>query len=313
MYEHNFRTRITTGTFTFPVAALLTAALWILSAPNHIDTYVGLALAALATYLIVELNNRNSLLRLRSRMMGVVFLSFSAACPFFFAYSEDFLPVLALLLAYFPLFASYQQRQSAGWVFHAALCIGLGSLFYPPLLLLLPVFLLGMGIQLRSLNVRSLSAVFFGATLPYYFLVVRGVWEDRTDTIFLPYIDAFRFSAPDYCALSLPQILVGSLVILWALCAVCHFLRVAFNDKIRVRMLFYVIIIVEAVLVVGLLVRPQDAGVLLRLLIANSAPLIAHHLTLGRGRLLNIWFLVCAVLLLALIAFNTCAFYGVLS
>ena len=44
--------------------------------------------------------------------------------------------------------------------------------------------------------------------------------------------------------------------------------------------------------------------IVLRLYIVNSTPLIAHHFTLGRGRWANIWFGLCLLLLIGVLAFN---------
>ena len=43
---------------------------------------------------------------------------------------------------------------------------------------------------------------------------------------------------------------------------------------------------------------------LVPLLLTNSAPLLAHHLTLARGRGSEVWFYVCATALLALAILN---------
>lgn len=304
MRENNFRTRITTGSFTLPIAAILTAVLWFLSDPTDKAVWKGILLTALVTYALVELNNRNSLLRVRSRMMSSTYLLLMAACPFFAKWSTDMLPAAALTLAYFPLFAAYQQASSAGQAFKTSLLISAGSLFYPPMLLLEVVVLSCLLIQLRALNWRSLLAVVFGAALPYWFVAGWGIWEGRIDTIFLPYLAAFRFDAPDYSTLQWPYMLLAGYVALLSFIAFVHFVRTAYNDKIRTRMYFYVFSLLEAVLIAALALQPQKADVLLRLLIVNSAPLIAHHLTLGRGRWANIWFIICLTLLAGIVGTN---------
>ncbi len=312
MHEHNFRTRITTGTFTLPTAAVLATVLWVVSGMGCVEHLAGLAVVGVTTYLMVELNNRNALLRVRSRMVGTMFLALSASSPLFYAWTTDAIPALSLMVAYFPLFMVYQQPQNTAGVFHAALALGMGSLFYPPLLLLAVPFLLALGVQLRALSGRTFAALLFGLTLPYYFIAVWGVWEDNLSSIFQPYIEAFAFSAPDYLAVPLPLLLSGGFVIVLSFLAVVHLFRTAFNDKIRTRMFFYIIVAVEVVLVVGFLLQPQKASVLLRLLFVNSAPLIAHHLTLGRGRSLNIYFQVCLLLIVGIIGYNLFTFisYG---
>ncbi len=310
MREHNFRTRIVSGTFTLPVAAVLTAVMWLFSGVTDSRAWAGLAVLGLIAYLLVELNNRNALLRVRSRMVSTVFLGLAAASPFFHVWDTAMMPSLALVAAYFPLFAAYQRRNAAGQVFHSSLFIGVGSLFYPPLLLLLAVLLFCLAVHLRALDWRSCLALLFGGLLPWYGLLAYGVWNGSLCALFSPYLAAFCFSGPDYSALSLPEMMMEGFVVLSSLAAMVHFFRTAYNDKIRTRMYFYVIIAVEIVLLAALFAQPQRSDVLLRLLIVNSSPLIGHHISLGKGRWVNVWFAVCLVSLIGLLVFNVLYIYA---
>ena len=64
------RKSIVTGEFTLPVMALLTLPLWALPDWANWSLWAGLVLTGFTAYLIMELNNRNTLLRIRSRMMS---------------------------------------------------------------------------------------------------------------------------------------------------------------------------------------------------------------------------------------------------
>ena len=290
MRERNFRTRITQGVYTLPAAIVIGCLLWLTAGYDNITAWEGFGIVVVVTYLLAELNNRSTLLRIRSRMVSTSFV--------------------VLMAAYFPLFAAYGQARSAGYVFHAALCVGLGSLVYPPMLLLAPVLLFSLAVSLRALSGSSFLALLFGLLLPYWLLLGVGVWFDDVQTEFAPYIEAFQFQKPDYSALSLPQIVTMAYVTLLAFVAMIHFARVAYNDKIRTRMYFYVFILFELVIMGALAMQPQKSDVLLRLYIVNSTPLIAHHFTLGRGRWANIWFGLCLLLLIGVLAFNMG--YGIL-
>lgn len=304
MRERNFRTRITQGVYTLPAAIVIGCLLWLTAGYDNITAWEGFGIVVVVTYLLAELNNRSTLLRIRSRMVSTSFVILMAATPFFYTWSVDMIPMLCLVAAYFPLFAAYGQARSAGYVFHAALCVGLGSLVYPPMLLLAPVLLFSLAVSLRALSGSSFLALLFGLLLPYWLLLGVGVWFDDVQTVFVPYIEAFQFQKPDYSALSLPQIVTMAYVTLLAFVAMIHFARVAYNDKIRTRMYFYVFILFELVIMGALAMQPQKSDVLLRLYIVNSTPLIAHHFTLGRGRWANIWFGLCLLLLIGVLAFN---------
>lgn len=304
MRERNFRTRITQGVYTLPAAIVIGCLLWLTTGYDNVAVWEGFGIVALVAYLLAELNTRSTLLRVRSRMVSTSFLSLTAVAPFLYTWSVGMIPMLCLVAAYFPLFASYGQIRSAGFVFHASLCVGLGSLVYPPMLLLAPVFLISVAVPLRALSGGTFLALLFGLLLPYWLLLGVGIWFDDVQAVFAPYIEAFQFQKPDYSVLSLPQIVTMAYVTLLAFVAMLYFARAAYNDKIRTRMFFYVFILFEIVIMGALAMQPQKYDVLLRLYIVNSTPLIAHHLTLGRGRWANIWFVFCLLLLIGVLVFN---------
>lgn len=304
MRERNFRTRVTQGVFTLPAATVVATLLWLTMGIGNLQMWEGWAITAVSTYLLAELNNRTTLLRIRSRMVSTSFIALTAACPFFYVWSRSMIPALCLIVAYFPLLNAYGQMRSAGLVFHAGLSIGIGSLVYPPLLLLAPFLIVCVAGPLRALSWRSFLGLLFGLLLPYWLLFGKGLLEDNVAETFAPYLGAFHFQKPDYSTLTLPEILIAAYVTLLSLFAMLYFSRTAYDDKIKTRMYYYVFIILEFVFLAALAAQPQQADTLLRLYIINNTPLIAHHFTLGRGRWLNIWFILCLLCLVGILAFN---------
>ncbi len=103
------RNNIVTSSFTLPITALVTLLVWMLPAITDGMQWLGFALTCVSAYLIMELNNRNALLRVRSRLMSVTFLVLMLANPMLHAWHVGQLTVVCLLLSYFMLFASYQN------------------------------------------------------------------------------------------------------------------------------------------------------------------------------------------------------------
>ena len=113
MRESNLRSRITTSTATLPVVAILCGTVW---AANLDTTPTGtgvVALVAVMTYLMVELNARHALLRVRSRMVSTMFLLVATALPWALTLTEA-LTATALTAMLFPLFAVYQGGRRPG-------------------------------------------------------------------------------------------------------------------------------------------------------------------------------------------------------
>ncbi len=293
MREKNFRTRSTTSTLTLVTAALLVLLVGGGSALSGPGSWWSLLLTFVEGYLLLELNNRHALLRVRSRMVCATFLGLSLATPWLLGDEvSSLLPAAGLVAAFFPLFAAYQSPAAAGSVFYASLFISLGSLVYPPLLLLLLPLLLALALHLRALSGRTFPALLFGAAVPYWFLAGIAIWEGRGPEMLRPFVDAFHFAAPDYAALTPMQRLLGIGLNVVGWISVVHYRRTYYNDKIRTRMYFYTLILFEIFLIMGVDAQPQHADVLLPLLTATTAPLLAHHVTLARGRSADIWYVV---------------------
>ena len=304
MRDNSYRIRIATGAFTLPVMAGITIILWLLSGIGNIDLWIGLGVAGLMTFLLAELNNRNALLRIRSRLVGATFLALYAVCPLLHTWTFAMVPMVCLILSYFQLFSAYQRPHQEGEIFRAFLFLGIASWFYPLLLLIVPVLYLCLLIQLRALTWRTFLAGLMGLIVPYWFYAGWAIWNDVLDTAFLPFVDAFHFESPNYDAV--PTSVLALLVYtgILAILSVLHFTRTAYNDKIRTRMFYYVMICIEVLLLLGCLFQPQHYNVLLRLLIANSAPLIAHYFALARGKVMNYLFNVSLLVLVAITIIN---------
>lgn len=321
MHNHSLRNRIAASTLTLPVTSLITVATWLLPFLNEADAgqgnslWAGLAFAAIITYLLAEWNNRNALLRVRSRMVSSTYLMLLAVCPVLHPLSYSMLPELCLILSYFALFTTYGNPHARGGTFHAFFFISLGSLCYAPLLLLAPAFLLAMAIQLRSLTGRTFGTAVLGLILPYWLMTGYALWDAQPESLgnrlaklwswqdpawdFIQTGDASVFQA-------LPFWFIGTsgTVAFLSIIAIVHYLRTAYNDKIRTRMLFYILITNEVLILAACCLLPTHHQTLLRLLLLNSSPIIAHHLTLSRGRSAEIWFWLCLTLLMVLAITN---------
>lgn len=310
---HSFRHNVVTGTLTLPIIALVMMVVWILPAPTDIYLWGGLIATYVTAYLIMELNNRNSLLRIRSRMMSSTFLILMAACPSLHSWTIDFLPTVCLILGYFMLFSSYQQTRPEGYIFHSFLFISVGSIVFPPMIVLGIAYYFCMVFQLRNFTGRSMMAGLLGLLTPYWIYAAYAIWNNQLDTAFTYLFKWFEPHIPDYQLLGCTEWTTLSVIFFITLLSFIHFFHTAYNDKIRTRMLFYVIATVQVFLTVGVVLLPDSFELQMRLFIANSSLLIAHYLALGKGRFFNTWFDIVLCILIALGLFNYLINVGILS
>lgn len=250
----------------------------------------GLACTLATAYLIMELNNRNALLRIRSRMMSVTFLFLMVVCPNLHQWNTNALLPLLLVLGYFALFGSYQASNAPGYVFHAFFCLGVGSLLFPPFAVLALCYYGCMAFLLHNFTWRTVLAGLMGMALPYWGYAAYAIWQNQLDTAFLFIQPWLHIRTPNYAVLGIHEWVSMGAIAFFAILAVIHFCRTAYAEKIRTRLLLLAILVTEVFLAVGIVLLPEQYDVQFRLFLTNSALLIAHYYALSTGRFIDPWF-----------------------
>lgn len=299
MQRHTIRHTVTTGSFTLTAAVVLSLALWAVADPSDPALWAGLCAVLPTAYLVRELNNRFALLRVRSRMMSATFMALMLVLSPLHAWHTELLCLPLLALSLLMLFDTYQDAACEGRVYHAFLFTGLGALIFPPLCALAAAYVWAMLFQLRTLTLRTLRAALLGLLTPLWFYAAYVVWTDGG-------LEAFRYlwawvptAWPDYTVWGQTEWAMLGFVGLFTLVPLIHFVRTAYNDKIRTRMYFYLLLTTEAVLALGLAFLPGCYDTLLSLLALNSSFFIGHYYTLARGRLADFFFLLTLILFAA--------------
>lgn len=299
MRNPTFQTRVTTSAATLFVSVVACIVLWLWNDWDNLQRLGGLGATLLTAYVMVEWNNTFSLMRVRSRMTSSTFLLLMGACTLLQTWTTQMLVPLSLLLCYFSLFRSYQKVRAEADVFHAFAFLGLGCLFFPQLLYFVPLLLISCLVQLRSLSLRSFMACLLGLSLPYWCYAGYSIWHNQLDLTVLHFEQLLSLQMPDYHSLTVSQVLAGGFVVAASALATFHYQRTSYRDKIRTRMFLNLLVTQEYLIVLLLVGQPQHFDTMLRLLIVNSSPLIAHYLTLAKGRLFHLWFILCLLLYVA--------------
>lgn len=259
----------------------------------------------ISTFLIVELNNSNALLRIRSRMVSATFLGLtSTTCFLVGSISEDIVQLcfIGMLII---LFQTYQNPTMFKWHFYSFLCIGTGSLFCVHILWFVPLLWILTATQLQSLNFRTWIASLIGLATPYWFAMPWVIYQKDLHT-------ATRHFAPlgqlnlylNSSSFTIRQTGIFILTIILLLFSIGHFWLKSYEDKIRIRMLlgFFIAICLFCLLLIG--VQPQQYSLFIRILILCASPLIAHFFTFTNSRETNVIFIITVALAFVLTVFN---------
>lgn len=305
MEHKRIQNRIAESRWTLSTLVATALVVWGIAGMGDHRLWLSILCLILSTYLMVELNNANTLIRIYSRMVSGSFLLLSTVCMFQLTSYTSSIAILCMAGFYTSLFRAYQDESAPGWVFYAFVCWGFASVVWVQALLFLPALWLLMGVLLRAWSARNFCASLLGLLLPYS--VVAAVLALRGDITRLSshFIQLADFCPIfDYTTLSIRQLASLAFVTLCGLIGGVHFLRKSHNDNIRTRQFYYLFIIIDVLTLIYLCVQPSQYEALLGILIVNTSPLIGHFIALTRTKWTNLTFLALSTVASLLILYN---------
>lgn len=258
-----------------------------------------------STYLMVELNNSNALIRIYSRMMSCSYILLVCMSPFLFHSTSTMLLSICTIATFIALFITYQDKQSMGWTFYGFTSLGIASVIDVRMLYFAPVLWVAMVFYLRSMTLRTFLTSIFGLLCPYWFLSLYLIYTDD----FTPAIEHFsqlaRFGrVADITGLPLNVLLSTGFTFILGVTGIVHYVRNRINDKTRTRMLFNTFILVDIASMVFIILQPQLYMPLLTMMIITTSPLIAHFIALTDTRITNWSFMAIVLAVLSLTLIN---------
>lgn len=261
--------------------------------------------AFLSTFLMAELNNRNALMRVYSRMVSSSFLALIMMSSFMNHDMVSYLSITGFIFFYLILFSAYQDKSSVGNVFYAFAALGMVSLVWVKVLYLLPILWILMTTNILCMSFRTWLSSILGLMAPYWFVIGYYFAFNKTGDLvahFMPLLNLHGLLKTEM----LTRHEIISLVftgVLFATGAI-HFIRHSFNDKIRVRMHFEFFITMGITCIALIIIMPNQFDKLFGLLIINTAPLLSHFITLTHTKVTNIASIIIVLTMLALTAYN---------
>ena len=255
--------------------------------------------AALAVYMMAELNNANLLLRVSSRILSsmlAILLFLAVSCHRF---QPGMIVMLLSLMAFFPLFDTYQQPNPL-LTFITYLLVSVASLVFPKLLWLVPVYWLIQG-YFRSLSFRCFIASILATMVPYWFYGGIAVLTDSLADFLIHLQEVISFQGFDYTQLDVRDLILYVFVILLLVTGIIDFYLHQFLDKTRTRIIYNSLIIYGIVVALWIGIQPLYLNTLLPLLLLSTSIIFGHFFTLTHTKFSHIYCIVLMVLALAVL------------
>ena len=297
--------RIAESRFTLPVTAVYGTAVWCAGGLIGGQLWMQFACFVASTYIMMELNTNNALIRIYNRMVSCAFIVLASAACFLFGDAGNGAAALCVTASYLMLFRTYQDRASMGYTYYAYLLMGLAGMFCVEALMYIPIlWLLGI-FCLQAPSWRNFFASLFGLATPYWFASVWFIYQDSLPAALTHFSRLTDIAMPpDYSIMTTSHLITFIYIMVIALTGIVHYLRTSYNDKIRTRMLYQFFIIMCLASAAMLVVMPRHYDFFMRMIIINTSPLIAHFIALTRTRITNIAFYIIAVSALLLTGYN---------
>lgn len=297
--------RIAESRWALPICAAYTLLICIISGLFAEGIWVQLALTAVATLLMVELNNRNSLIRIYSRMVSCSFLVLTMMTPHKIESTEGCIVSMCFVAFYLALFHAYQDKKATVYVLWAFTAIGIASTVWIQILLFVPVLWVLTGTNILALSLCTFVASIMGILLPYWFISAYYIYMGDITPLVNHVVAIAEFGQPfEFYNCSINDLLPLGFIALLAITGSIHFLRTSYMDKIRTRMIYEMFITMTIATVVLIILQPQHANIATHMLIISTAPLIGHFLALTSTKITNIASLAIMATALVITALN---------
>ena len=290
---------------TMPATIAYALAVWLLCGvlSNHWWWQIGCF--AVTTYLMVQLNNANVLIRIFSRMVSSSFLALSCASCFLFPFLREAVMITCLTAFTLLFFYTYQDKKAVGLTYYAFLFYGVASIAYVHVLFFLPLIWVMMITNTMSISWRTGTASLLGLLTPYWFGCIWLLYRQDYSLLTEHFTALAVFDEPfNLYGITDSQKATLALIILMAVIGTIHFIRKNYLDKIRVRMFYGFFIWMDLAALAFLLLQPQHFNAMLLIMILNTSPLIAHFVALTSTKFTNIAFLVLTTVTFLLTVYN---------
>ena len=303
--KKRFQNKVASSRYSLPVTATLAALVWVAVGLLVSNIWVQFAFTIISTLLMVELNNRNALMRTYSRMVSCSFLVLITMAGLPQMGLKSSIVTMCFIAFYLIIWNCYQDKQSTGWTFYAFCCIGLASMVFVQIGYFLPLLWVMMRVFTLSLSLRTVFASIIGIITPYWFAAGYYVYTDNISGLMQHFTEFVNYNELfDYSQVTDHQLVNLSFITLLTITGAIHFIRKSYADKIRTRMIYESFIMMSVVCLIFIILQPQHIQELGGILLVNASPLIAHFITFTKGRITNIAFIMMLVITILILVFN---------
>ena len=148
-----------------------------------LSTTIGLLLLIGQAFLLNFIVNENEVLEKQNYLPALFYIIFMSNNDAMLTLHPLLFANLFVLFALHRLLSSYRKDKAFSESFDAGFLISIATLFYFPFVVFLPILGVAL-ILMRPFNWREWIISFFGAVIPYLFIITFYFWYNRLDYLF---------------------------------------------------------------------------------------------------------------------------------
>jgi hypothetical protein len=260
---------------------------------------ISLLLVVILAALVQVLNDRYMFIRVRTKLPSVLFVIIVSGFTDLHTLHPVFPASIFLLLAIYSLFDTFEKTKPYSNVFNAGFFIGVGTLFYLNLIVILPAFFIGISILTRESSWRKYIILLIGIFVPVFFAFSYAVitkqipelLETITQNIVTP-VNHFRSNIPLHVFLSI--------LILLTITGTIYILRQYDSKKVSTRKYFTIFFIIFMLSLLSFTFIPVTSQEMLVVITIPITYLISNLFVFARSRF---WSELLFLLLLGIVIF----------
>jgi hypothetical protein len=255
-----------------------------------------LVLFLFIAFAVLQISTRFNFVRIRTMLPATLFVLIAGGFTGMHFLHPVYFGTVFFLVALYRLLSAYDQPQPYSAAFDTGFFLGISTLFYMNLLVLLPAFLIGIGILTRETRWREYVILIIGFLLPYIFIASYAYLTGRIiklhDLLWLIFITPVEYLRPGIHL----YIYTGFLVLLTLLGSI-KILRQYDSVKVSTRKYFIVFFFIFLCSLLSIIIVPVIAQEMMLIIVIPVTFLISNYFVFLKSHFWgNLWFILLVLM-----------------
>jgi len=248
-----------------------------------VQSLLSLILVVALAFMVQQVNNRYAFVRIRTMLPAPMFVLLIGGFSQMHTLHPVFFGAAFLLFAIYRLFSLFDQPKSYPAAFDAGFWLGVGSLFYFNLILLLPAFVIGIAILSREYHWRAFLINLIGVLVPWFFAFSYAFLTEHL----LPLLNTLEQSiltANNHFKSNIPlQVFLGFLIFLTVLGSI-KMIQQYDTKKVSSRKYFTILFLIFLFAIISFIFIPATSQEMLVIMAIPISFLVSNLLVFMKSR-----------------------------